>query len=130
MQDDQWRQFFILCVRSLGKGDSTAEYSETWCAWTTFSRLSRDGGYWTAGLPNEPELSSKGIGDGGVWGQPFLYQELAHLIVPKQFYWERVEPGSFASGTKTQNLARLAQAVGHAGLPHRLTDLVLEIKLY
>jgi len=130
MHDEQWRQFFTLCVQLLGRGDSTPERSKTWCAWTTFTRLSQDAGYWTSGLPNEPDIGFAGIGDGGVWGQPFPYRELAHLIVPAQFYWERVERDDFASGTKTQDLARLSAALGGVGVTHRLTDLVLEIKLY
>ncbi|ABM93657.1 hypothetical protein Mpe_A0695 [Methylibium petroleiphilum PM1] len=130
MSDEQWRQFFLLCNRILGKGHAVAEFSESWCAWTTFERLSRDAGYWTAGLPGTEDVLSTCIGDSGVWGQPFPFQEIAHLIIPKQFYWERIEPGSFANGSKPQDLTRLAQALEGARLPHRVTESVLEVKLY
>jgi hypothetical protein len=33
-------------------------------------------------------------------------------------------------GTKTRNLDSLSAALRSADIPHRLTDLVLEIKLY
>ncbi|MEN9491817.1 MAG: hypothetical protein RJA63_2266 [Pseudomonadota bacterium] len=62
--------------------------------------------------------------------QPFQYSDLAHLIIPAQFYWERVIDSEFQSGTKQQDIDQLSKELTQYGLPHRKTNLVLEIKLY
>lgn len=67
--------------------------------------------------------------DRGPWGQPFSYQEIAHVVIPRAFYWETAA-GPFDSGRKTQDIQRLSRELTAAGIPHRLTDLVLEVKLY
>ena len=67
--------------------------------------------------------------DGGTWSQPFLYQDIAHIILPRSFFWDTTE-GGYKSGEKTQDLDRLSQELTTAGIKHRLTELVLEIKLY
>lgn len=65
-----------------------------------------------------------------MWGQPFLYGDLAHLVVPRAFFWQTGSNEPFANGMKDQDLALLSSELTTAGIPHRITDLVLEIKLY
>ena len=130
MTDDQWQTFFRLCAKVLGAGSRGAAQSTSWCAWTTFGSLSESVHYWTAGLPAETDLASVGTTDSGTWGQPFLYKDLAHVIIPKEFYWEVPDPGRFENGTRQQDISSLSEALTSAGIEHRLTEVVLEIKLY
>jgi hypothetical protein len=130
VSDNEWFRFFTACARLFGRGASSAADSESWCAWTTFAALQESVHYWSAGLPAESELLSIGTTDGGTWGQPFLYSSLAHLIVPAQFRWERISSASFTQGVKRQDIGRLSQELSTVGVEHRLTELVLEIKLF
>ncbi|MGM9483947.1 hypothetical protein ACS5PN_22305 [Roseateles sp. NT4] len=133
MTDQQWKTFFEACATVLGSdGHRDPAKSTTWCAWTLFDRLSSDLHYWTCGLPALQDVAGSHVKDGGVWGQPFLYTTLAHIVIPRTFDWEA---GDFADdththGTKVQNLDELSRVLASSGVPHRLTDLVLEIKLY
>lgn len=83
-----------------------------------------------AGLPAPAELTPCSTTDGGVWGQPFRFKSLAHVIIPAEFYWERIAPGEFENGVKTQDLHGLSRELTQRGIQHRVTDHVLEIKLY
>jgi hypothetical protein len=130
MTNDQWHNFFRICAKVLGPGARRAAQSKSWCAWTTFGSLSDSVHYWAAGLPAEEDLAEVGTADRGAWGQPFLYKDLAHIIIPREFYWEIVAPGQFENGTRQQDIAALSAALNSAGIRHRLTELVLEIKLY
>lgn len=130
MPSDHWRQFFLICHGVLGRGASDAWASETWCAWTTFESLAQDIRYWTAGLPNPEDLESAGVNDGGIWMEPVLYTDLAHVIVPARFLWERGDGPDYQSGSKSQDIRGLSAALASAGIEHRLTNTVLEIKLY
>jgi hypothetical protein len=127
MSDEQWRTFFLLCTKVLGPGSSQAWDSQSWCAWTTFGNFLH---YWAAGVPSESEIEPHGIADGGTWGQPFPYQDLAHIAIPAEFYWEHVEPGNFRNGTRRQELDALSSALTSAAIKHRKTKLVLELKFY
>lgn len=126
----QWNKFFLAAAEVLGAGHFLPQYSESWCSWTTFGRLRDDAGYWTRGLPAASEVFETHIGDGGVWGQPFDFADLAHLIVPREFYWESDPGPEWTCGTKRQDVEGLSQKLMAAGIPHRLTDLVLEVKCY
>jgi hypothetical protein len=130
MNDRDWKTFFLVCANALGVGHATALHSRSWCSWTTFQRLNEDAGYWTAGLPREMDIADTHIKDGGVWGQPFSYAELAHIIVPQKFLWESVPGPDFTSGFREQDIKALSSALTEKGIGHRATDLVLEIKLY
>lgn len=130
MNDGQWRTLLRTCARVLGAGEQLATASRSWCAWTTFESLRSTLHYWSAGIPAEEYLGIAGTVDGGPWGQPFVYQELAHLVVPRTFYWERIESSEFESGTRGQDLERLSQELLLAGIEHRKSELVLEVKLY
>lgn len=130
MTDTQWQTFFRLCARLLGRGAHFGWASETWCCWTTFGALATSVHYWTAGLPNEENIGDIGTNDNGPWGQPFLYRDLAHIIIPREFFWDRLVDKEYTSGTRTQDIARLSAALLETGIAHRKTDLVLEIKLY
>ena len=126
MSDEQWRMFFLSCSRVLRANAA----STSWCAWTTFEQLRTSMHYWTSHLPAEHELGQTGTLDGGTWGQPFLYKGLAHLVVPRQFHWESRSSSSFDHGTVEQPIEQLSQELAAAGIPHRASALVLEIKLY
>ena len=130
MSDEQWHTFFRICTQTLGMGARDAWQSHSWCAWTTFSSLSDSVHYWAAGLPSEGDLSTVATKDGGPWNQPFLYQSLAHIVIPREFYWERGQQSTYENGSKKQDLEKLSQKLNAAGINHRLTELVLEIKLY
>ena len=130
MTDEQWRTFFQICSRVLGPGSRRAAFSQSWCGWTTFQALREGVTYWEAGVPSENELESSYTTDGGTWGQPFSYQDLAHVIVPRTFDWESGMGAEFKYGTKEQDIDSLSRELAKAGIMHRKTDLVLEIKLY
>jgi hypothetical protein len=131
MNDSSWRKLLLAARRVLGHGDSVAWASDSWCAWTTFSSLENGVGYWASGLPEEAELLEAWVADGGTWGQPFRYADLAHLVIPAKFYWEQYdEVKGFQCGHKRQGIARLSKTLEGLGISHRLTDLILEVKLY
>jgi hypothetical protein len=131
VRDSEWKSFFLICSKILGDGGNQHAFqSTTWCSWTTFNRLKIDAGYWQAGLPTSAELGEEATADGGVWGQPFLYCDIAHVLVPREFYWEHISQGRFDSGSKQQDIDGLSAALTSSGVGHRRTDLVLEIKLY
>jgi hypothetical protein len=129
MDDKQWKVCLQTCRRILGRGDWDAYLSESWCAFTTFSSLEHGVHYFNCGFPAEDDCLDTCTKDGGVWRQSFEYSDLAHLIVPKTFYWERSVNG-FQSGYKQQDIKRLSTEFKKIGIEHRLTDLVFEIKLY
>ena len=97
---------------------------------TTFSSLTHNVNYWNWGFPEEDDCLDSCTRDGGTWGQSFEYSDLAHIVVPATFYWERVINGAFQYGQKTQDIELFSTALQKLGIAHRKTDLVLEIKLY
>ncbi len=130
MDNIQWRRFFEIGAEVLGKGSEWEWETESWCAWTTFPKLKDQCSYWNGGFPNKSDLKEGSINEGSPWGQFFHYDQLAHIIIPASFYWERMQDKKFAHGTRTQNIKLFSEKLTEAGIPHRLTDLVLEIKLY
>ncbi|WP_163832218.1 hypothetical protein [Spartinivicinus ruber] len=130
MNNSDWVKFFTACNEVLGQGSCSSLHSENWCAWTTFGKLQEDCLYWRSGLPNNDELTDTYVKDGGTWGQPFLYSEIAHIIVPSRFYWERPPGKGWECGHREQNIAGLSQALQRLEVQHRITDIILEIKLY
>lgn len=52
------------------------------------------------------------------------------MIIPREFYWQFGELQEFKSGVRKQDLDKLSAILSTAGIEHRLTDLVLEIKVY
>ena len=130
MDNALWKSFFYESRTILGVGSHNAFFSETWCAWTTFHALREGVHYWYCGLPDFPEIHDTHIEDGGTWGQPFSYGDLAHVIIPARFYWESQGGPDFRNGLKSQNIEKLSLRLDELGVPHRITELVLEIKLY
>lgn len=57
-------------------------------------------------------------------------RRLAHMIIPRSFYWEANVDGRFERGLRSQDIDELSSRLAAAGFQHRLTDLILEIKLY
>lgn len=130
MTDAQWKEFFLLAVRQLGEGSHSSRESPSWCSWTTFTRLTIDAGYWTSGLPHLADITDRDIADGGAWGQPFQYSDIAHLILPRSFFWESAGGPGYVNGKKEQNISALSVALQAAAIPHRVTDVVLEVKVF
>ena len=125
-----WHRFLTIASNHLGLNPCSATSKWSWCAWTTFERIGEDAGYWTAPLPLETEILADGTSDGGTWGQPFRYEQLAHFIIPRRFYWEEISADGFKSGVHEQDIEGLSHKLTIAGMAHRLTELVLEVKLY
>jgi len=124
MTDAQWLKFFHVCAQEL------APLVESWCAWTTFRSLGESVHYWAAPLPRLSELSESGVIDGGTWGQPFLFRDLAHIVVPREFQREDTCSGEFQLTEYVQDLESLSAALRNAGVLHQHGKFVLEIKLY
>jgi hypothetical protein len=130
MDDSEWERFFVTSVSILGSGKPNAPESVSWCSWTTFRRLNEDAGYWTCGLPDKDDVAASHIKDGGTWGQPFLYSDLAHVIIPREFSWETSPGFGYSSGSRKQNISALSQKLKEMRINHRMTGLILEIKLF
>ena len=130
MNDTHWRTFFTTAAEVLGSGSRYAEHSQSWCSWTTFDRLGVDAGYWTCGLPALEDIFDTYIGDNGVWGQPFHFSQLAHLVVPRKFMCDGPPGPNWKYLERAQNLEELGARLRLAGIPHRSTDLVLELKCF
>lgn len=124
VNDAQWLKFFQVCAREL------APLVESWCAWTTFRSLTEAAHYWAAPLPRLSELNAVGIIDGGTWGQPFLYSDIAHVVIPREFQREDMCSGTFQLTEYTQDLQSLSAALRSADIFHTLGSYALEIKLY
>lgn len=125
-----WRELLLTASEVLGPGHPHAAFSKSWCSWTTFERLRTDAGYWQAGIPSPSELGEVHIQDGGTWGQPFKYDDLAHIIIPASFYFENRSDGKFTCGFRDQAIALLSQRLDKHNIEHRHTQLILEVKLY
>lgn len=134
------REFLRIAARHLRTPFSTTESwgsapgerarLRSWCSWTTFNRLQADAGYWTAELPREEELGETHVHDGGTWGQPFAYaNDLAHIIIPKQFIEEPPAP-PFRQWVHEQDVDGLSQLLTTAELRHHLSPYGLEVKLF
>jgi hypothetical protein len=130
MNDQQWIEFLSICRTVCGAGSTAAAVSESWCAFTTFGSLETYLTYWRAGFPDLADLSEHSTVDGGVWGQRFAYNDLAHVIVPRKFRWETTADGNFLDGYKYQDIDLLSVELSYAGLPHRKTEIILEVKLF
>lgn len=127
-----WKTFFLEAAEVLSSREQQEADAgpQSWCSWTTYRRLQEDAGYWTAPLPVRSEVGDVGILDGGTWGQPFLYEDIAHIVIPRSFYWERILPEGFRSSSEVQPIDALARKLAAHSIQHRLTGFLLEIKLY
>ena len=136
-----WRMFLELSTNHLkaprrttpGEFNSEGDRSpllRSWCSWTTFERLERDAGYWTRELPLIRELADTATRDGGTWGQPFPYNELAHVMIPRRFDEEYAHAGEFHIWSHEQDIDGLSAILCAAGIEHRLSKYVLEIRLF
>jgi hypothetical protein len=130
MRDVDWKSFFLVCRKILGKGSPDPLESESWCAWTTFRAIKEGIHYWYCGIPDFCEILDTHIADGGTWGQPFEYDDLAHVIVLASFYWETRGAPGFHSGLKHQAIEKVSLHLNELGIAHRKTEHVVEVKLY
>lgn len=125
-----WHQFFTTTARHLSHNPCNSPGPRSWCSWTTFTRLEENAGYWTYPFPLESELLETGTTDGGTWGQPFSYAEIAHLIVPHRFFWDLSSDEGYKCGEHEQDINGLSALLTAEEIEHRLTELVLEVKLF
>lgn len=102
----------------------------SWCCWTTYGQLVYKAGYWSAELPLEAELGEKYIADGGTWGQPFLYEEIAHVIIPREFTEEPWSDKVFTQWDHEQDVDGLSALLNDKGIDHHLSRYALEVKLF
>ena len=130
LSPEHWRKFFIIAVATLGAGTRRQSTSSSWCGWTTFTLLREGVHYLEGGLPPTEEILELGLEDGGLWGQPFRFDDLAHVVLPRTYFWERHDGGQYENGFKSQDLDALSKELRSESIPHRLSDMVLEIKLY
>jgi hypothetical protein len=125
-----WKSFLTICRNTFGEGAWEPYSSTSWCSFTTFYSLQNTVHYWNCGFPDISELLDDRTMDGGLWRQEFFYDDMAHLIIPARFRWEHFSNGKLQMGHKEQDLALLSTHLMNASIQHRLTDLVLEVKLY
>lgn len=131
MTDKEWFQFLCLGREILGLGANQSHLADSWFAFTTFNSLSHIVNYWNNGFPDVSDLLEDRTRDGGLWMQSFLYSDIAHIVLPRTFYWEKfTEASGFEFGYKQQDLDKFSAALQQYNIKHRTTDLVLEIKLY
>jgi hypothetical protein len=102
----------------------------SWCSWTTFDRLEIDAGYWTAELPLMEELGETYVKDGGTWGQPFSYDAIAHIIIPRRFIEEPFGQDVFRQWSHEQDIQGLAARLDSAGVRYHISEYALELKLF
>jgi len=103
----------------------------SWCCWTTFGRLECDTVYWSGELPLASELGEASVADGGSWGQPFRYQEIAHVIIPRSFCEEPwSDDGRLTQWHHEQDIDGLSKVLNSEGVDHNLLQFCLELKLY
>lgn len=125
-----WRNFLLTAGAHLGLNPCDVSHAWSWCSWTTFTRLGEDAGYWTAPLPLQSELLAESIADGGTWGQPFRYADLAHVVVPRRYVWENVSGDAYDFGMHEQDIVGLSKILKEEGIEHCVSDVVLDIKIY
>jgi len=130
MTNEQWLTFFRVSARVLGQGQRREWGSPSWCFWTVFGDGEDKMHYWSAGLPGEGELGPIGTNDGGTWGQPFDFSHLAHIVLPRTFYWFQEEDGKTVRKERNQNIDLVSRALVEANIAHTKTRRLLEIKLY
>lgn len=138
---EQWRTFFTIAsrhIRGTLKSSEVTEWSEparvdfdiSYCAWTVHDRLGYDTMYWTSPLPEERDLKDDYLRDGGKWGEPILYRDIAHVIIPSVFTEEYHIGRKFVMWSHTQEIYGLSKLLEEASIPHELHDKFLELKLY
>ena len=78
------------------------------------------------------ELWEEGTTDGGTWGQPFRFSDIAHLIIPKTFTRELfVGEGAqrtFQRVQVRQDIEDLSRELKMQGVPHTLSTIALEVR--
>lgn len=103
---------------------------KSYCAWTSHDRLGYDTLYWTLPLPVEKDLQENGLRDGGMWREPILYNDLAHVIIPAEYTEDYQVDEKWIFWSHTQDIAGLSKLLDDASIPHKLHDKFLELKLY
>lgn len=118
MDDIKWKLFLQTCRRILGRGAWDPFLSDSWCAFTTFNSIRLGIHYWNCGFPDEGDCLDSYTVDGGLWRESFEYKDLAHLIVPANFYWETFIDDVFENGTKFQDLDLLSNELNRLNIQH------------
>jgi hypothetical protein len=125
-----WRKFFLICINELENHPGPSPGPWAWCSWTTYTRLALDCGYWSAPMLKEEDLGKHGTYDPGSWGQPFLYSDISHFILPRKFFWESDSSTSYSYTKHTQNINVISESLTRGDIEHRLSEFALEVKLY
>lgn len=133
MTNQQWKNFFIACNDILGTGHPDPKISDNWCAWTIFGSIGIN--YWSGGIPIIDDLRDTHTRDNGVWSQPFGYEQLAHIILPREFEWHnsnwnQSEDVSKLFGFKTQDVDALSERLCELSIEHNISEHCLDIKLF
>ena len=107
----------------------------------TFDGLEQGAIYWYGELPLESDLFEHYVRD-AAWGSggPIEYEDIAHVLIPKFFFQEftthsvNTETGesvvTWNSWEHEQDIRGLSKLLEDAGVIHRLTDQVLEVKRF
>ena len=128
MTDEEWVRFLTLSATVIGEGETVSLHSKSWCSWTTFQRITSDAMYWASGLPKIKEIGEHGVADGGTWGQPFHYHQLAHVIIPSSFVrWGKMELEGVYEEVE-QPISELSNRLKEEGIRHTLSPWALEIR--
>lgn len=128
MPTKNWKLIFTLCHQTLVANNSN-NAKDSYCAWTTFDRLESAVHYWDGRLPAMADIQDNHIAE-GFWSQPFLYESLAHLIIPKKVFWEKVTKTDYSQGEFLQDVETLAQEFDKHKISYLLSNYWLEIKLF
>jgi hypothetical protein len=105
-------------------------YYWSWCTWTTFGRLQHSAGYWSAPLPLEEEILENATLDGGMWSQPFRYSEIAHIIIPRQFSYEKLNENEITWIDCSQDIDGLSKELNKIDIDYSIGEICLEVKLF
>ena len=124
------KNFLLESILYFKSFDNDEPFFWSWCSWTTFTRLSIDAGYWTAPLPLVHELLEDQTADGGMWTQPFFYDEIAHIILPKTFTFSKLFDSREKRLEKEQNISGLYRILKEKNLDVSLSEFALDYKLF
>ena len=130
MSNQDWYSFFVACSTVLSQKFAADIRVGERCSWATFDSIECGAHYWSGPLLSEADLLPTYTRDGGPWRQPFLFESLAHVVIPRFFGIESGGAADYAYKSGVHDLEALSAKLNELGIQHRKTDLMLEIKLY
>ena len=81
-------------------------------------------------MVRKTELAAANTLDGGTWGQPFLYKEIAHLIIPRRFQWVSSVSSQFVQTEHRQDVDAISAKLEELSIPHELSGYALQVRLF